>query len=751
MTNIYALLHEGKLVDAITQLKAKTENIGDWQLQQNLEEVTSTYSNMLNYIIQGYDDPEGYKLKQDLIRKVYAINDSANRLIRLKKQTSDIYCQICRNSAVNNLSWEQLIIKLETEGESISTINNSQKGKSPYSPEKEKEIIEQHDLTTATLFNKCWTSALWTKTENDQYSALLTSENILLSDKAIVVSAVFLSLLELFDQQKLMFLFEAYENEDLTISQRALVGIIIILTRYDGRIKYYTEITSRFSLYCENKQFIHELFSILMQLQYSKLTDMVSAKIENDIMPTLSKVALKAQQDFTKRNKGTDINNLDSEEFIENGENPDWLINSKENKKTEKLLNQMYDMQKEGADVQMSTFKQLKSFPFFSSIHHWIMPFSFNVPYIVDVYHNLRPEVNNILNKLLDIAKFCDNDKYSLVQMIGQLPTVGQDIMLQQIDENTAGANLDDFTSQNTLKVEPRDKKAPTISRSYIYDLYRLFNLYPYHHQLFNPFDKKLENFSPLNISSLAPLLENYDEMLALAEFFMRRGIYNEAKSMFLFLKPQEREEDADIWQKIGFCQQKLKDPQALNTYIIAESLQPNSKWTQNHIIQVAFEQQEYNTAIEYIDKLLANDEDNQKLILRKAEALFGLDKYEEALPLLYKVIYLNENLLSGKEMLAWALTMTKQLDKAERAYKELTDNNNSLPDLIRLGHVIFLKGDTHKAIKIYSKAYRRYLVESTTEQFISDFWQYSGYLKRIGADIEKMSIILDAVRMGIE
>ena len=49
---------------------------------------------------------------------------------------------------------------------------------------------------------------------------------------------------------------------------------------------------------------------------------MVSAKIENDIMPTLSKVALKAQQDFTKRNKGTDINNLDSEEFIENGENP---------------------------------------------------------------------------------------------------------------------------------------------------------------------------------------------------------------------------------------------------------------------------------------------------------------------------------------------------------------------------------------------------------------------------------------------
>ena len=94
---------------------------------------------------------------------------------------------------------------------------------------------------------------------------------------------------------------------------------------------------------------------------------------------------------------------------------------------------------------------------------------------------------------------------------------------------------------------------------------------------------------------------------------------------------------------------------------------------------------------------------------------------------------------------------MTKQLDKAERAYKELTDNNNSLPDLIRLGHVIFLKGDTHKAIKIYSKAYRRYLVEATTEQFISDFWQYSGYLKRIGADIEKMSIILDAVRMGIE
>lgn len=747
--NIYTLLHEGKLVDAITLLKAKIDSLGDWQLQQNQEEVSSTYSNMLNYLIQGYDDPESFKLKQGLIRKEYSINDTANRLIRLKKQSSDIYCQICKNSSVSNISWEQLIMSLETEGECITTIDNSPKGKSPYSQAKEKEIIEQHDQTLSTLFNKCWTSPIWTKTEYEQYSTLLASTNIIPSDKAIIISAIFLSLLEIFDQQKIMFLFDAYNNEDIVINQRALVGIIIILIRYDGRMKYYPEITSRFSLCCENKQFIQETFSIIMQLQYSKLTDSVSAKIENDIMPTLSKAALKAQQDFT--NKKPDDLKLDAEKFIENGENPDWFVNCKENKKTEKLLNQMFDMQKEGADVQMSTFKQLKSFPFFSIIHHWIMPFSFHAPYISDIYYDLRPEVNNILNKLLEIAKFCDNDKYSLVQMIGQLPAIGQDVLLQQMGDNAARANLDELTTNSTLKNEPRDQKAQTISRAYIYDLYRLFNLYPYHHQLFNPFDNKLDNFSPLSINSLAPLLNNYDEMLTLAEFFMRRGLYNEAKAMFLYLKPQEKEDDADIWQKIGFCQQKLKESQALNTYLIASSLQPDSKWTQNHIVQVAMEQQKYDTAIEYLDIMLANDENNQKLILRKAESLFGLDKYEDAIPLLYKVNYLNENSTLGKEMLAWALTMAQQFDKAERIYKELIDLNDSPITMISLGHVIYIKGDVNKAIKIYSKAYQRYLNESTTEKFINEFWKHSKYFKRIGVDLDKLSIILDAVRMGVK
>ena len=730
--NIYTTLFEGKLVDAITMLRPKIEGLGVWQLNEELEQVAETYRSMLQYLLSGAEDPEGPAMKQKLIRQAYAINDRANRIIRLRKKKEEQYCQAesRESGSVADDTYASAVVPGATKDRRA-----------------EKEQIERHDNWLKAAFEQCWTSDLWNGNDETRYRTLFASETTSDSDKAVLTSAVTLALLEMFDEKKLMFLFDAYEDQSTEVSQRALTGIVLMLIRYDGRLKFYTDITSRFSLNCESDQFRQECFTILMQLEYSKLTDTVTAKMVHDIMPAIV-------SNIKSAPNRADNNDL-PETLIANGENPEWLFEGKDGKKAQKKIQQMGDMQKEGADVYMSSFCHLKSFAFFGSLHRWFLPFSYFQPYAIDIHNELRPEVARLMNLMLNNSPFCNSDKYSFAFMVGGIGEAGQDTLMQQIEGQMGDDfknGLDALTQTEDIaqtKSWNREKEAGKISRNYIFDLYRVFNAYPYHHQLFNPFDKKFSHFTPLHIVSFGPLTKDYDNMLALAEFFMRRGQYADAKDMFVSLNPQMRESDADIWQKIGFCQQKLNEPEALDTYKTAFCLQPESKWTIQHIAQTAFDKEDYDTAIEYYDMMLADDADNLKLIMRKAEAMFAKEQYKEALPLLYKVNYIDENLRKGKEMLAWGLFMTKNFDKAETLYRDLAKDEEAVTlDTINLAHLLYAKGEVQKAMKLYAKAYQQYMKEATTEKFIEDFWHFGIFLKNVGVDEGRLAIVADAVRV---
>lgn len=730
VVNIYELLRDSKLVDAISQLKPKLDAVGEWTLLQELEEVTATYKAMLHCIVEGYDDPESKTQKKRLIKQAYSINDRANRFIRVKRHSDDQYCKTLAKLTDIKLK--------DTLDDLIATYSMDTS-----SPEKKKTAAYAYDEALGKVFNICWTADTWTAGDTELMRDVFRNDLTEDFDKAVIVSAVTLSLLEMFDDNKVMLLFDAYESKDVTVSIRALVGIIIVLIRYDARLVYYPEITSRLSLYEENETFIQECCTILMQLQYSKMTDTVTAKMVNDIMPTIA-------QNFGK--------NMSDDKFIQNGENPDWIINPQNaGSKAEKKINQMMDMQMEGADVYMSSFCHLKSFPYFSSFYRWFIPFTFRMPHTLNVVQSMRPEILRSVEGIIELSPFCDSDKYSFVMMVDQLGSSGQDILAQQIEEQKGGEaeGLNDIlrrkkseNGSNAGKDIPRDKAARNICRSYIFDLYRVFNSYVYHTELFNPFDKRMDSFNPMLYKSLATIVK-YGDMQTMADFFMRRGLYTDALNMFESLNPQKCEADADIWQKMGFCQQKLNSPAALQTYLTAYELQPDSKWTVQHIAQTALDQKEYRKAVEFFDKLMQNDPDNVKWILRKAEAMFGQNNFEDALPLLYKVIYIDENIRKGNEMIAWALLMTRALDKAERFYTELTEREDTTPlDSINLAHLYYVKGEVERAMKLYTDAYMKYLKDSDTEKFIKDFWYLGAYLTRIDIDTDRLSIILDAVRL---
>ena len=730
--NIYSELQQGNLVDALVMLQTKVDSLGDWQLQQDLEQVRDTYSTMLSYLVQGIEDPKAQSIRIDLIQQAYAINDRANRIITLKKSPFHKYCQTYTLSRAESLDVMTTMVALETVGGEIKRLQTDTDIRDSIRQHDLEAAVRQHDTLIGQLFNHTWTSGLWTKSDYTSYTQLIGSEQLPAADKAIIISALTLACYELFDARKLMLLFDGYLHSDVEVSQRSLVGLMLLLIRYDSRLSHYPHIKSRFTLYCENRQFIEDCFRILMQLQYSKMTDSVSAKMTQDIMPAILR---------SSRFQGIDLRNLDKE-LTKNGENPEWHQNTKDDAKAEKKMQQMTDMQTEGADVYWSTFVSLKGFTFFQKLHHWLAPFSFDYPESYQFAETMRPEVLKTVKSLFLMAPFCSSDKYSFIFMIDSVKQRGQDVMMNQINAQLGEEGAGDLFEN----IKPHVRKAKEVSRCYIFDLYRVFKAYPYHAEMFDPFNKQLVNFSPIYFDILKPLTDSYDDLLALAEFMMRRGAYADAMRLFNELKPQKREEDSDLWQKMGFCMQKQGDMVlALQMYRVAHQLNPNSKWTVQHLAQTAFEVKSYDQALNSIDMILADDEDNLKWLYRKAECMFGQEKYEESMPTLYKLAYLDEHSEKAQEMLAWGQLMTGNREKAEKIHIELMEQNPSVRNNINLAHFSLMKDDVQNAYNLYAAAYQ---LAKDEDEFTRAFWEWRPYLGKIGLDASRMQLMFDSVRM---
>ena len=686
MTNIYGILSEGRLAEALDLLVTKLQPLGNEGLNEALAMLRRDYEESLRLYVGNDGSVEN---AENFLRRTYAVNDRANRTIRIQKNSYSEYAKA-----------------MSQDGE----------------------------------FYRIWTSDLWTEYECEAFQTLQSPQT---------VSALTLSLLELFDERKVMALFDAYESDDNTVSMRALVGLIIILIRYDGRLKFYPDITSRLSLLTEGERFVREFFACLTQLQYSKLTDSVTDKMRNDIMPSLLHNMMKGFKGKDGKDSEEGKEKLDAEQINDiltgNGENPDWIQSEGFDREFEKKINKMAKMQTEGADVYMTTFSMLKNFDFFRELPNWFKPFDINL----DSDSQLdRP---GLFSKLIRVAPFCDSDKYSFYYSLDKVVSKGQDSISEQIAAQLDAEQMEDVFGDKPGFTSEESAARTEISRLYIYDLYRFFTLYPGRSQFFNPFDPKLSGFTPLHRYSMQCLMGERDELIALAEFFMRKGCYTESRELFLFLDPKECEDDADLWQKIGFCEQKLAMPEALDTLLVADRLSPESRWNHQHIVQVAFEQRKYETAIAYLDRLMEDDSENLKFVLKKAECLFALERYEESVPYLYKVNYLDEDSRLGREMLAWGLLMTRKFERAQALYEELEDD-------ILLGHTALAQGNRREALNHYRLAYEECLRGSSSSngsnssaEFAQRFWNLGQYLDRVGVEKKTVKLLYDATLLGIK
>ncbi|MBO4673695.1 MAG: hypothetical protein J5616_05025 [Bacteroidaceae bacterium] len=691
-TDIQKKLREGNLAETIPLLLRKTVDLGDWGLTEQAGNLWMTYQQMLRFMLQGINDTQSEHIRQDICQQLEFIACRMERLERIKLHPEEKYVSISKE--MKRLpSFESIVTHLESLSAELNEVKTDELLRDSIRQHRMDDLIEQMDTAVIQLFNWTWTGEVWQHTDMEQAQRVLFSDTISSLDKTIFVSAVTLSLLEFADPAKLLFLLDGYLMDDDQVSVRSLVGFLLAFHLHYDRLCDNTELIDRLNIYHDDAAFLRDIYAVMMHLQMSCITDNVTSKMRNDIMPALI-------QGMTAKKKKEEKKDIDPNAFVEHGENPEWM----DDEHTSKKMQEMAEMQIEGADIYYSTFAMMKGHAFFNQMPHWFYPFSLTASHAPEMRSLSHVAINKFVRLILSGTPFCNSDKYSLCFTFSSLGNMAESAIEAQINSQLPNVNIDELAESEELQ----SPKRADLMRHYVFDLYRFFNNYPYKLQFTNPFTLLKEHpIMPFSHPLLQQLLDETNEELAqYADFLMRKEFYAAALDIFQTLATNEFDLSlASIWQKVGFCHQKLHHTdETLHAYMVANSIKPNSKWTLSHLASLCATAGRMEEAAQYYQELLEIQPENQKYLIGAAQSLMQCDRYKEALPWLHKASYLDEQSDTAKQLLAWCLIVCGKKDEAANHILQLqAANATNLMAQQLLGIVMLMDGkmkDAHHLLR---------------------------------------------------
>ncbi|KAA6317405.1 hypothetical protein EZS27_032433, partial [termite gut metagenome] len=626
---IIGLINQKRLKEAFALLERLLSDSALWDLSNQLQQIQISYNYMLQYMQQNVPDPDRKKVYQKLRNDAIEITDWA-RIEKLAFSPTPFLYHRMRATISASFTIKTALKDLENYADDMavaSLYHHNNADNDPFYGNRKR-----HEELYHILFLAVWTNYAWSSQEASEANELLQSVVVPVNDVCLFVSAVTLSLMECFDLRKFLYLFDAYNHNAIEINQRALIGIALIIHLYTERLSLYPEVAARLAFLNENKTFGKELNRIYIQLLLSRETEKIDKKMREEIIPEM----LKSVKNF----RHTRLNIEESDEEKDDY-NPDWQDAIEQSGLGDKIR-EITDLQVEGADIYMSTFSALKTYPFFKSISNWFYPFDKQHS---EVVKEMETQKNNVIMDVIFQAPFfCDSDKYSLCFTMATISPSQRDAMVSQM---TAGQDWDEFSKkQDALMMEERAKQPETLSSQYLRNLYRFFKLYPRRHEFRDIFNERIELHKyPI----LANVLDKPDHLLKIADYYFRKNYPAEAAEIYADIVAQTGG-NAELFQKIGYCKQKEKKyTEAIDAYLKADMLQPDNLWTNRHLATCYRIIQSFEKALKYYQKIETIQPDDLNVLFYIGGCFAGLERYDEALNYFYKL-----DLLDGDSLKAW-------------------------------------------------------------------------------------------------
>ena len=701
------------------QLVAKTDNDA---LKREFSSLFDSYKYMLDYMVKGYDDPERDNMLNRIAKDMFFLTDRLVAEINSAQSTELFY--IRRSSRI---------------ADAMSLLGDYEKCNASIADSllvDKNAMYEYREKLESDLFSYIWTSFPASAADMDVMKACVdVNAHYPTHFKQLMLGAIFLSLLQFFDEQKLLILLNTYgqyvrpgEREDSAIAMRALVYAVIAMYRHSRRTTIYDDIDKQLAMFGEIESFSEDLQGIFINLVKAKYTDDITRQLEKDIMPGLMNLAPDIIEEAKKGNGVLDLSNLE--------ENPEWKDKLDKSGITKKIR-EFSELQSKGNDVFMNTFVRLKNFPFFKQLYNWFRPFHYDNSHVAKALAGTTDSIKTIIDKS---SYLCDSDKFSFALSMGQLAGAQRDMLLQQFD-------LPDQELGELSDIPNPQEERLLVVNSVIKDMYRFFKLFSRRAEFADIFKS---NMNLMAIEALQPYFKNEVIISSVADTYFESKQYKEAASYYEMLLAECKNVNTIYLQKLAFAYQNIKEHRKALKYYLKYSLaKENDVWNIKRIAQCYRTLGQTDEASKYMNKALELNPDSVSLNLQAGHYLLEDGKIDEAITLYYKVDYIDNKDNSAWRPLAWCLFLKKDFEQSRKYYNKIIDNLKiELADYMNFGHLCLAENHFEEAMAYYYNAYT--LCESNIETFRNKWDKDVKWLVQAGVNECSIPLIADAIALRL-
>ncbi len=652
MENI-ASLSLGEALDGLTAFSAMHP---EFAMEDALRAIRNEYRLMFDYWCDGFRDEQLEKVYRNMIVRAYRL--AANAYMRYSATHSPFLFKMYNRVRTTGRDWVLASLQGELENY-VSDMAMLQLEPTKRRQERKDELSKAHQQYMNDLFDFLCTSHQWADGSVEALEQVLLSPTVDTVDQQLIVSAVMLGAMNMFDINKFRLLLKVYmESADEQVRQRAFVGWVMALGY--GMHKAFPEEREMVESLLADERVRKELVELQIQILYCLSAETDNRTIQKEIMPDLLK-----HNGLNITPNGIEEKDDDAMEDILH---PDEAERRME--RLEESFRKMMDMQKAGSDIYFGGFSQMKRFPFFDSVSNWFMPFYPEHPAVSAVCGN--PDNGDMVRAIVENMPFCDSDKYSFViafqQVVNRIP--------QNIREMLTGGNI-----MGTGMVSADERRTPAyIRRIYLQDLYRFFRLFPSRSQFYNPFGTndggKLFNyiFFANPIFRGTALESCFGEI---ASCLLKRKMRHETVTVLDNYSEKERDYLYYMlcgnvtleWSDVSF---ERSSASASACFASALRLKPDDVKALSGLARANFYEGEYTIALDAYNRLTELRPANRSFVLNKTVCLVNLERYEEALKLLYQLNYEAPEDERANRVMARALMCTGKYEKAGKIYSEI-------------------------------------------------------------------------------
>jgi tetratricopeptide (TPR) repeat protein len=687
-----------------------------------LEELNQHYNLLLQYYILGTEDPNRVEVYNSIASKLFVLNAELKEEVFTQNSS---YYQYTTKRFFNHTKRYKISTELFNALLYFHNQSSLLKSSADNHQIELRRIRANFELILPELFGVFFLSSKLNDSEQKLHNEILSSDYPGKVEKLLIISALTLNLCRMFDEKKLNLLLDAVVSHDTEVKQRALVGLVFVLAKYNDFLPFFATLKNRLTLICDDQTIVRNLQQIIIQIIATAETENLSKRMKEEILPEMMKISPflsdKLKSDSNMAHDEGEDENMAWEEMLEKS----GLKNT---------LKELTDLQQEGADVYMSTFAMLKNFPFFREFSNWFMPFDSNHSAISQL---VKSGNSSLISAFVNNKQMCNSDKYSFCFTILQMPETASTNLLNNF--TSEAEQLDEINKEEALLTP--DVVEKNISKQYIQDLYRFFNLFPHKSDFDNVFDYSLS----LHHSHLFELMAIKKDLISsVADYYFIKGHF--AASIELMLRVHKSSKlDAALMQKLGYAYQQIGDMKlALEAYQRAEMIAPDDFWTVKKMGYCSKQMGNYQQALENYQHANYLKPNQKGVLFQMASCLAQLGRYEEALK-----IYFQLEAEFGEEVKAWrpiirCALLAGNMAKADYYLGKVLTSEPNATDYMHAAHVAWSQKRMKHAVDFYrqSKALNGGKMDVFLQQFNAD----AEILSLIGIMDSEIPLMLDAL-----